>query len=506
MRIRVAGDGELWRGALRGLLAAIVMAGACLAQEGSLEERVLERTLDNGWRFLLLPRTDAPVVSFETYVAVGSAQDPEGMAGLAHQIQNMLFKGSDRVGTRDWSAEEPALESLDQSFQELHKARASEDPQLIAAAEARFEAARNSAAAFVVSDEYGRLLEEAGGGPTLNAYTTADETRFVVSLPSNQIELWCWMESERFSRPVFREFYVERDALLADRRSRVENDPAGRLAEALLLTAYGDHPLARPTIGSEDEIRSFTRPAALKFFHRYYVPANMRTAIVGDFDPAEMLSLIERYFGGLPTRRAPAYPALAAIEQEAQRSVMVPFDAQPRLMLAFHAPAITHPDAAAVEVAVRLLGYARSSRLERRLLREEALASEVAVSPAWRGDRNASLAMIRAVPIQGVSLARLEAAILEEIASLASTGPDAEELAGVKRVASADHLRSLRDNGAIAAGLAAYDAKAGGWLHFFQTAKRLQAVSSEDVQRVLGTWFSASHRTLATLQPTEEDR
>lgn len=471
----------------------------------SLEERVRVLTLENGWRFLLLPRTDAPVISFETHVACGGAHEPPGRSGMANVLKNMLFKGSDRVGTRDWEAERLALQEVDAAHAVLLEARAGGEPQPIAEAEEALRSARERAGSFLVPEEYSRILEDAGGAATLNAFTTADETRFVISLPSNQVELWCWMEAERFSRPVMREFYAEREALLEDRLSRVESNPVGLLGEAVREAAFSVHPYGRAGGGNPEEIAEFTRAAAEEFFQERYGARRMTTAIVGDFDPDALRPKLERYFASIPA--GPELPDESHAEppQEGERRVEVISDTRPQLMIAWHVPSFAAPDTPAVEIAVRLLGYARSSRLERRLIRDEAIASEVFVSPAWGGDRDASLAIVRAVPTGGVELATLEAAIHEEIARLAREGPDPEELAGVQRVARADYLRSLRANAAVAAGLIENEVKAGNWRAFFRTSERLEEVTAEDVQRVLDRYFVPESRTVAALISSEED-
>jgi len=463
-------------------------------------------TLENGWRFLLLPRTDAPVISFETHVACGGAHEPPGSSGMANVLKNMLFKGSDRVGTRDWEAERLALQEVDVAHAALLEARAGGEPQPIAEAEEALRSARERAGSFLVPEEYSRILEDAGGAATLNAFTTADETRFVVSLPSNQLELWCWMEAERFSRPVMREFYAEREALLEDRLSRIESNPVGLLGEAVREAAFCVHPYGRAGGGNPEEIANFTRAAAEEFFRGRYGARRMTTAIVGDFDPDALRPLLERYFAGVPTGPELSDESPTEPPQEEERRVEVESNTRPQLMIAWHVPAFAAPDTPAVEIAVRLLGYARSSRLERRLIRDEAIASEVYVSPSWGGDRDASLAIVRAVPTGGADLPTLEAAIHEEIDRLAREGPEPEELAGVQRVARADHLRSLRENAAVAAGLVENEVEAGDWRRFFRTALRLEEVTATDVQRVLDTYFVPENRTVGTLVRGEEER
>ncbi|MEM7515756.1 MAG: pitrilysin family protein, partial [Planctomycetota bacterium] len=276
------------------------------ARFGPLPGRVQRFELANGWRFLVLPRPEAPVVSFETYVPVGSADETAGATGLAHFFEHLAFKGSDRIGTIDAEAEERALERVDALASRLAQLRskAASESELREAQEA-FNRARTEAGAFVREGEFSALLEQAGGARTLNATTSVDETRYVVSLPRNHVETWCWLESERFLRPVLREFYTEREAVLEERRARIDEAPFGRLLEVLGREAFGLGPYGHPALGAAGDVLTLTRPQAENFFRVHYSPERMVTAIVGDVDPDQLLPMLERYFGRVP-RHSPA--------------------------------------------------------------------------------------------------------------------------------------------------------------------------------------------------------
>jgi predicted Zn-dependent peptidase len=488
-------------------LPALLLAPRGSAQDaGALESEIVLHRLENGWTFLILPRHEAPVVSFETYIGVGSADEPAGMSGIAHMFEHMAFKGSDRVGSRDWPAEREALAEVDELYEALQLAERSGDESALRAAREAFADAQERAASFVVPEEFSRLLEEAGGSSTLNASTSSDETRYVVSLPKNQLELWCWLEAERFTRPVLREFYREREAVLEERRMRVDSSPFGVLLEELRMAAFRAHPYRVPTIGFPSDIAAYDRDRAQAFFDEHYGARSLTTAIVGDVDPEALIPMLERYFSGVPAGPEPRNIVTSEPPQRGERRIDVQFPAGEMVAMAWHAPALEHPDAPAMEIAVRLLGYGRSSRFERRLVHEDAIANQVIVTTAWPGGREANLTLAIAVPNTGVATIDLESAIYEEIERLAEEGPSSAELAGVKRVARADFLRSLRDDAAVASGLTENQALTGDWRNYFRRAERLQSVRGADVQRVLKTYLVRTSRTVATLAPpTEED-
>ncbi len=463
----------------------------------ALRDAVVEHRLANGWTLLLLPRPGPPTVAFETAIDVGAVDEPLGLSGLAHMFEHMAFKGSDRLGTTDWDAEQAALLQVDGRYAEWSSAegRTARARALVALREAQDEAGR-----FVVPEAFSAILEEAGA-TGLNASTSADTTRYTVVLPANRLELWAWMEAERFDRLVLREFYLERDAVLEERNLRVDSDPFGTLIEQLALTAFQAHPYRRPVIGFESDIRSYTRANALEFFERNYGARRLTSALVGAVDPKEALPILERHLARLAPGPEPRRNLTREPEQRGERRATVHFPAQPLLAIAWHVPERAHADNPAVEVAVRLLGQGRSSRLERRLVHEQGLAAELWVGTGFPGERHPNLAYVVAVPSEGVELARVEAAIYEEVARLAAEGPRPEELLAVRTSARAAFLRELRDRAALAAGLCTAAAEQGDWRAYFEIPERLQAVEDAAARRVLRRYFVATNRTVVSLVP-----
>src|SRR5438445_345730 len=137
------------------------------------------------------------------------------------------------------------------------------------------------------------------------AFNNEDEAAYHYSLPENRLELWAYLESERFIHPVMREFYKERNVVIEERRLRTDSNPIGRLLEQFVTAAFQAHPYHRPTIGWMADLNSFSASDAQKFFDTYYIPSNMVVAVAGDVKPAKALPLLEKYFGRLPTHLQP---------------------------------------------------------------------------------------------------------------------------------------------------------------------------------------------------------
>jgi predicted Zn-dependent peptidase len=181
----------------------------------SFEKRVTVKTLPNGLTLIICERPEAPVFSFFTLVDAGSAQDPMRETGLAHMFEHMAFKGTDKIGTTNYAAEKPALEKIETAYAAYiaeHDKRVGQDPAKLKELEKAWKDAIAEANTYVVPNEFGKIIEQ-NGGEDLNAFTSYDETGYHYSLPENRLELWAYLESERFLHPVMREFYKERDVV-----------------------------------------------------------------------------------------------------------------------------------------------------------------------------------------------------------------------------------------------------------------------------------------------------
>src|ERR1700676_4536199 len=280
-------------------LVPLLLSGQSLQE---FEKKVTEFTLANGMHFLIVERHDAPVVSFNTYVNVGSVDDPSGETGIAHMFEHMAFKGTQTIGTQNWPEEKKALDAIEQVYDRLDAERNKgfrADPKKLETLKAEVKQAIAKADGFVEPNEYDRIVES-NGGVGMNAGTAEDSTNYFYSFPSNRLELWFLLESERFLQPVFREFYKERDVVREELRMRVESSPQGKLVEMLLATAFAAHPYRNMPGGWASDIENFRLKEAVQFYKEYYVPADITIGIAGDVNPADCKRLAEKYFSLLP--------------------------------------------------------------------------------------------------------------------------------------------------------------------------------------------------------------
>lgn len=461
-------------------------------------KQLTEFRLDNGMKFIVLERHQAPIVSFLTYADVGGVDEPDGKTGVAHFLEHLAFKGTTRIGTSNYQAERPLLDSLDQLAEQIAAAKAANKKDEVAKLKAQFKKIEAQAAKLAKQNELGRIVEQAGG-VGLNASTSTEATRYFYSFPSNKLELWMSLESERFLDPVFREFYKEKDVILEERRLRVENSPIGIMMEKLIDTSFKVHPYKRPVIGYDQDIRNLTREDVQKFFDAYYVPSNLTIAVVGDVNPEQVKKLAQIYFGRYKAKEKAVAQISVEPKQTQTREVTVELRSQPWYLEGYHRPAITHPDEAVYEMIGSLLSSGRTSRLYKSLVEQQQLALTAQGFSGFPGDKYPNLMLFYTLTAPGRTVDEVAIALRKEIDRLKTEPVSDTELERVKTQARAGLLRILDSNMGMAQQLLEYEVKTGSWRNLFKQLDQIMAVTPADIQRVATATFTTENRTVGKL-------
>jgi predicted Zn-dependent peptidase len=488
------------------LVVALLVATGAFAQDlASFEKRITTKVLDNGLTVIVLERPEAPVFSFFTHVDAGGAQEVPGITGLAHMFEHMAFKGTDTIGTTDFAAETAALAKVEAAYVTYDAERrkpVGSDAKKVAELEKAWKDAIAAADAFVKPNEFDEILEREGAAG-VNAFTNSDETGYFYSLPSNRLELWAYLESERFLKPVMREFYKERDVVMEERRMRTESNPIGRLIEQFLTTAFTAHPYGQPVVGWPSDLQSFSATDAKQFYAKYYVPANMTMAIAGDVKAKEVLPVIETYFNRIPKSPRPEPLRTMEPKQFAERVVVLKDASQPFYIEGYQKPDARHPDDAVYSVISDIMSNGRTSRLYRALVRDKKIAAAAAGFNGFPGDKYTNLFAFFAVPTPGHTAEEMQAAIREEIEKIRTTDVPADELQMVKTRAKADLIRRLDSNRGLAMQLAMAQARYGDWRQLFRQVDDIDKVTAADIKRIASAAFVESNRTVGMIESTK---
>ena len=503
--------------------ALVALVALLAAPSAAQEVEVIERELDNGLTLLLVPRSGDPNISAGWVAKVGSVYERPGITGVAHLFEHMMFKGTETLGTQNIEEDLQIIAELDAlraeiQAEEVELNRAFElgqlqDPSAPAARSPRhqemlteFEALLDRQSDLLIKEDFSRVYTGQGAS-RLNAMTSYDFTMYIVNVPANKLELWFWMESDRLSSPVFREFYAERDVVYEERRMRTDSTPIGKFQEQFDAMFWQSSPYGWPVVGWPSDLEGVTRDEALAFFDTYYAPNNLAMALVGDFDPDEAIALAERYFGGLERgERPPLQPRTREMTQLAEKRMVAYAETNPQVTIRYQSVRDGHVDEPALVVLGQLLN-GRTGRLYKALVEEQEVAT--GASGGQSGFQFEGMFELRGTAKQGRTPEDVERAIYAELERLKTEPVSERELQKVKNQNAAGNFRDLRSNFGLMMQLLIREGNRG-WEHINTDPALYDGVTADDITRVANTYFTPETRAVAIYYrdesaPTEED-
>jgi predicted Zn-dependent peptidase len=417
----------------------------------------------------------------------------------------MAFKGTTTLGSKDIDAELKLIAIEDSIFLALRserlKGRLADSARLTELTRA-YDDARDASYELVEPNAFSEIVRKQGG-VGMNAGTGQDMTVYFYSLPSNKVELWMALDSERFLNPVLREMYRERDVVAEERRMRIENSPFGRLFEEMAGLAFKAHPYGIRGLGHMSDIQNLSRDAAMAYYEEYYGPSNLVAAIVGDVKAKDVFKMAEKYWGRIPFRPAPARIATVEPEQLGERRMVMYDPSQPIYAAAWHIPEGTHPDRPAVDAMLDYLGQGRTSLVYKSLVKEKKIATQAGLFTGLAGDKYPSLILAYAMPAPDQTNLECEAEIEVQIEWMKSDLIAPEELEKIAARAKSNFINGLGSNQGLALQLTGYQTAWGDWREMFRELDRINAVTPDDVQRVARQYLTKKNRSVVMIE-TEE--
>ncbi len=489
--------------ALAGLFLIVPAPPSSAAPKESarLESLVKEFRLENGLTLLVVENHESPTIGAVTCFRVGAAEERPGVNGVTHILEHMLFKGTPEIGTKDWAAEKPHLDRIE----ELTVAMKAEKSKGGGADSSKIrglldERGKEIAAANELADDNAlTAFYEEVGAINVNAFTSYDVTAYILALPANRLDLWMYLESERLRRPVLRQFYTEVQNILEERRMRVDSDPEGKLQEQFLSVAYDAHWYGYPIIGFPSDIESVTLTETEEWFRRYYAPNQVTLAIVGDVDAQRVHAQVAEAFGDLQAQPPPEPLETFDLPMAGARRIEVEYDAEPRLLMGWHKPNVPHPDDAALRVLSEILTGGASGRLTKSLVEEKQIAAAIDTDHEFPGSRWPNLWMVSALPRAPHEARELEDAVWAELDRVAREPVGERELQKAKNRIKGSFVRELESNFGLAVSLAVAQASFQDWKIVLDAQKKVEAVTADDIRRVARATFQRNRTIVATL-------
>ena len=499
-----------WLVILMVLLAPIQISGQ--------EVPVIEHELGNGMKLLLVPRPGDPNIAAGWIAKVGSVNERPGITGVAHLFEHMMFKGTHTIGTSDIREDLAIIEQLDnlklkiqlEEAQLLEKQRLGEidDAQAPEVRSSRhrelledFDGLLERQSDLLIKEDFSRVYTGQGASG-MNAGTSNDFTIYFVNVPANKLELWFWMESDRLLNPVFREFYSERDVVHEERRLRTDSTPIGKFQEQFDAMFWESSPYSWPVVGWPSDLEGITREEALAFFDVYYAPNNIAAALIGDFDTDHAIALAERYFGRLTRGDRPALPPRTReMPQLAEKRMVAYAETNPQVVVRYHTVPDGHVDEPALVVLGQLLN-GRTGRLYKSLVEDQEVATSA--SGGQSGFKFEGMFELRGVAKQGRTPEEVEEAIYAELERLKVEPVDDRELQKVKNQNAASTFRDLRGNFQLMMQLLIRE-NYRGWETINSDPPLYDAVTAEDVMRVVSKYFTPETRAVAVYYRQESE-
>ncbi len=485
-----------------------------------------EYWLENGMQVLMVERHETPTIMAAVFARVGSANEITGITGISHLFEHMMFKGTETIGTKDIQRDLKIMAQLD-SLRELMRAeerimreklRRGEIADMLdpdaktpryREIDAVFDSLILEQRELIIKDQLDEIYTKHGGF-FLNAMTSDDMTAYFVRVPRNKIELYMWLESDRFDNPVFREFYSERDVVREERRLGVESTPTGLIEEDFRAMFWKSSSYHWDVIGWASDLGSITREQANQYFDTYYAPNNLTMILVGDLEPDEMIKLVKKYFERLPRGQIDP-PDVVTFEerQHGEKRLVAEAETNPKAEIWYHTVAWKHPDSYALEVLAGILS-GKTGRLYKKLVEEKSIAKGsarggrrmmggggLAVNATQDSKKYAGAFQITADGVSGVRAEQLEAAMYEVMEDLKNNPVPEEELQKVKNQLRVQKIRFMDIMSGI--GILFYlgsNAAMGDWTEANNNPKMCDLVTAEDVQRVANEYFADDQRNV----------
>ncbi|MCP5108587.1 MAG: insulinase family protein, partial [bacterium] len=384
------------------VLVLLLVFSVLLAAEydfSKIKNNISEFTLPNGLKFILLEDHSVPIATFMTYVNAGGSDERIGIYGISHFLEHMAFKGTSEIGTKNYPAEKKLFARMDALFDKIlvEKGAITPDKEKIKVYNKELEKLKEEASGYVEDNEFDKILDR-HGATGMNAGTGKDLTMYFFSLPSNKLELWAYLESARFSDPVFRDVYKERGVIQEERRVRTENQPVGKLIEELLALSFKDHPYRVNGIGPMSNIDNITRADMYAYFKTNYTARNMIIGVSGDIYPDQLKKAAKKYFSKLRAGRKNHRVLTNEPKQLGEKSITIFEDSQPVLALGYHIPSVLHGDFVKFNVLDNILTNGRSSRLKKKMEIDQKIAMGIFSFAGFPGTKYPCLYVIFSLP------------------------------------------------------------------------------------------------------------
>jgi predicted Zn-dependent peptidase len=503
-----------------GWLFLVVGAGISAAEDPASRIRldVKEFKLKNGMQFLIVERPTTPQVACRIAIRAGAALEEKGKTGIAHLLEHMMFKGTKNFGTSDYKKDQKLQEQIEAAYQVAlaEEAKRHPDQALIESKLKEMERLRLEVQKIYVPQAFSSQLGR-NGAVGVNAFTSKDQTQYVMSVPSDMVEQWFSIVSEQLFEPSWREFYVEKEVVQREWAFRYINNPNGAAWLDLDATAYMAHPYRNPVIGWKTDMEKYNTTDAIAFHKRYYNPTNAVCVLVGDLTLEQARSLAEIYFGRYPAGKlAPEEVTGEPPQKGPRQSVRFLKGARtPLVRIGFHGARMGTKDFYALDAMTMILSQGRSARMIQNIVNKGLAVQAWAYNP---DNRYGGMLVLGGSPNEPEELKEkalsdeekgqaylkackaLQRILLDEVERLKTELVSDRELQRIKKLNQRDFLDRMRSNEQLAGTLATMEVQTG-WGYLQTYLKRIAEVTPEEIRRVANKFVQTRNQNIVYIIP-----
>lgn len=396
-------------------------------------------TLSNGLTVMLSVNKSEPRIQTLIATKAGSKNDPADNTGLAHYLEHMLFKGTDKFGTKDWAKEKAQLDKIDALYEQYNKTT---DEAKRKAIYHNIDSVSGVASTFAIANEYDKMLSQIGATGT-NAFTSLEQTVYVNDIPQNQVNNWLAIESERFRNPVLRLFHTELEAVYEEKNIALDNDQR-KVFEALMAGLFTKHAYGtQTTIGTVEHLKNPSLIKIRDYYNTYYVPNNMAIIMVGDLDPDKTIAAIAERFSYMESKQVPEYKfAPEPVRTEPTIVNIYGPDAE-NLMIGFRMPGALTKEAKYLLLCDYILANSKAGFIDLNLVKKQAVLS--ASSSQWI-NKDYSIHFMTGKPKQDQSLEEVKGLLLEQLELIKKGAFDEQTLKAIINNFKVDQIRNNETN------------------------------------------------------------
>ncbi|HEX8428211.1 M16 family metallopeptidase [Hymenobacter sp.] len=444
-------------------------------------------TLANGLTVYLSDYDDAPRI--QTYLAVraGSKNDPATATGLAHYLEHMVFKGTSKLGSQNWATEKPELDKIEALYEQYRSQR--NDPAARKRTYHQIDSISSVAAKYAVANEYDKVMGAIGAKGS-NAYTSVEQTVYQEDIPSNQIEKWAAIQSERLGEMVPRLFHTELEAVYEEKNRGLDND-FSKEYEALNRSLYQKHPYGtQTTIGTIEHLQNPSITEIKRYFEKYYVPNNVALCLSGDLDYDQTIRIIDQYFGKLQNKPVPAFtPAQEApLTAPLVKEVVGP-DAE-NVMIGFRFPGTTSREALVLRMVDKILSNGQAGLIDLNLNQKQTVLQAASFTDI---NNDYSSHILYATPRQGQKLEQVRDLLLAQLDKVKQGDFPEWLIPAIVNNEKLQRTKSYESNEARAGAFVAAFVAREDWKDYLKQVDDFATISKKEVMRVASQYYGPGY-------------